>query len=85
MNFVSTFITLLLNILSMAILARVLLSWVDPRANMRVTQILHEVTEPILGPIRSVMPQMGMFDFSPIVAMLLLQVIGTALLNALPS
>jgi YggT family protein len=83
MNFVITFISMLLQVLSLAILIRVLLSWVDPRANMRVTQIMHEVTEPILGPIRSVMPSVGMFDFSPIVAILLLQAIGTALIRAL--
>jgi YggT family protein len=83
MNFVITFIGMLLQVLSLAILIRVLLSWVDPRANMRVTQIMHEVTEPILGPIRSVMPSVGMFDFSPIVAILLLQAIGTALIRAL--
>jgi YggT family protein len=82
-NFVITFIQLLLQALSIAILGRVLLSWIDPRGNMRVTQILHEMTEPILGPIRSVMPSVGMFDFSPIIAMLLLQVIGSALLQAL--
>jgi YggT family protein len=82
-SFVVTFIQLLLQALSFAILGRVLLSWIDPRGNMRVTQILHEMTEPILAPIRSVMPTVGMFDFSPIIAMLLLQVIGTALLQAL--
>jgi YggT family protein len=83
MNFVITFISMLLQVLSLAILIRVLLSWVDPRANMGVTQIMHEVTEPILGPIRSVLPSVGMFDFSPIVAILLLQAIGTALIRAL--
>lgn len=82
-GFFVTFINLLLNALSLAILARVLLSWIDPLGNMRVTQILHEMTEPVLGPIRRVMPTVGMIDFSPIVAMLLLQVLGTVLIQAL--
>lgn len=83
MNFVVTFIQLLLQVLTIAIFVRVLLSWVDPRGNMRITQFMHELTEPVLGPIRSVMPTVGMFDFSPIIAILLLQVIGRALLVAL--
>lgn len=82
-DFIYNFINLLFQALSLAILGRVLLSWVDPQGGMRVTQILHEMTEPVLGPIRSVLPPVGMFDFSPIVAMVLLQLVGNALLAAL--
>lgn len=74
-GFVVEFLLLFLNILSYAILGRVLLSWVDQTGSMRVTQILNEITEPILAPLRSIMPSGGMFDFTPIIAMLLLQVI----------
>jgi YggT family protein len=34
--------------------------------------VIHEITEPILGPIRSIMPKLGMFDLSPMIAMFLL-------------
>lgn len=74
-GFVVQFLLLFLNILSYAILGRVLLSWVDQSGSMRITQVLHEITEPILAPLRSIMPSGGMFDFTPIIAMLLLQVI----------
>jgi len=74
-GFVVDFLLLFLNILSYAILGRVLLSWVDQTGSMRITQILNEITEPILAPLRSIMPSGGMFDFTPIIAMLLLQVI----------
>jgi YggT family protein len=83
MGFIITFIDFLFTALSMAILARVLLSWVDPQGGNRITQVLHEMTEPILGPIRSIMPSIGMFDFSPIIAILLLNVLRTALMSAL--
>jgi YggT family protein len=83
MDFATTFIVLLLQALSMAILIRVLLSWVDQPGAWSITRVMHEITEPILAPIRSVMPTIGMFDFSPIVAMLLLQVVGRALVVAL--
>jgi YggT family protein len=83
MGFVLLFINLLLNILTFAIIGRALLSWVDQRGEWTITRILHEITEPILGPIRSAMPSVGMFDFSPIIAILLLQVIDMAITNAL--
>jgi YggT family protein len=81
-GFLIDFILMLFQVLSFAILGRVLLSWVDPTRNMRVTQILDEITEPILAPIRGVLPSMGMFDFSPIVAMLLLQALQRLVLMA---
>jgi YggT family protein len=83
--FIYTFVTLLIQILSFAILGRVLLSWVDPFGNMRISQILRDLTEPILGPIRSVMPSGTMFDFSPIIAMLLLQALNRLLDSSLRS
>lgn len=82
-NYIETFVNILFNVLLFAILGRVLISWIDPMANMRITQILHEITEPILAPIRSVLPTIGMFDFSPIVAMLLLQLLQSLILRAI--
>ena len=82
MNPIAGFLGTFFYILSLAILCRVLLSWVDPSGNMRITQILRDMTEPILAPIRQVMPSMGMFDFSPIIAMLLLQALGRLVVMA---
>lgn len=82
-GFVINFVNILFNVLLFAILGRVLISWIDPMGNMRVTQILHEITEPILAPIRSVLPQIGMFDLSPIVAMLLIQLLHGLILGAI--
>ncbi len=83
MSFIILFIRLLFQALFLAILARVLISWVDPTGSNRVSQILYEITEPFLGPIRSVVPSLGMFDISPIIAMLLLNVIERALMTML--
>lgn len=82
-SYLSTFINLLFNILSLAIFARVILSWIDPMGNLRLTQLLHAVTEPILAPIRSVLPNTMMFDFSPIIAMLILQALSQLILGAI--
>ena len=82
-SYLVNFISLLFQVLSFAILGRVLLSWIDPMGNMRITQIIRDVTEPLLAPIRSLMPGMAMFDFSPIIALLLLQAVNRLLLSAI--
>ncbi len=83
MGFLVTFIDLLFTTLWLSILGRVIMSWIDPSRSMRLSQILMEITEPILAPIRSVLPTIGMFDFSPIVALLLLRLIQNALMMVL--
>jgi YggT family protein len=66
-----------LTVLSILIFIRAIISWipgiVDPRGP--IAEFLITVTEPILAPIRSLMPRM-MFDFSPMLAILLLNVIA---------
>ena len=70
-------------VLTIAIIARALLSWF-PNLDARnpLVGLLYQVTEPILAPIRSIMPRMGI-DFSPIIAIFLLQIIGQAILSQL--
>lgn len=82
-NYIQTFVDILFNVLLFAILGRVLISWVDPLGNMRVTQILREITEPILAPLRSVLPNIGMIDLSPLVAMLLIQLLHGLIRSAI--
>ena len=67
----------------MAIFIRIIASWiaVDPRNPLMA--FLHEITEPILAPIRQFMPRIGMIDLSPMVAIILLQLIGQAATRAL--
>ncbi|MEI6180944.1 MAG: YggT family protein [Chloroflexales bacterium] len=82
-GFIVTFINLLFQALLFSILGRVLISWIDPQGNMRITQILGEITEPILAPIRKVLPTMGMLDLSPLVAMLLIQLLHSLVMGAI--
>jgi len=72
-------VILFTSILSIAIFVRALLSWfnLDPRSP--IVQMLDSITEPIIAPIRQVMPRLGMFDLSPLVAILLLNVGGAFL------
>lgn len=70
----------ILNILAIAIIIRSLLSWVDPMGRNPISQILIQVTEPVLAPIRNLMGGgIGGFDLSPIIAILLIQVIAQVL------
>ncbi|MEI6779033.1 MAG: YggT family protein [Chloroflexales bacterium] len=82
-GFVGSFVDILFNVLLFAILGRVLISWIDPQGNMKVSQILNEITEPIIAPLRSVLPPLGMIDLSPMVAMILLQVLHSLIRNAI--
>lgn len=65
-----------IQILTWAIIARALMSWVPIDQNSPLVQVLHRVTEPIIDPIRRVMPQGGMIDLSPLMAILVLIVMG---------
>jgi YggT family protein len=70
----------ILNILAIAIIVRSLLSWVDPMGRNPISQVLIQVTEPVLAPIRNMMGGgIGGFDLSPIIAILLIQVIARVL------
>ena len=68
------FLTILITILTWAILIRVLLSWIPnlDRSNPLV-QLLDQVTSPVLEPARRIIPPLGGMDFSPIVVILVLQ------------
>jgi YggT family protein len=61
------------------LLGRVLFSWVNPRFEGPVGRFLFETTEPILAPIRRVLPQTGMLDLSPLVAFVLLSIVMAAI------
>lgn len=63
-------------ILSIAIFIRVILSWVGMDPRNPVVIFLHDITEPILSPIRQFMPRVGMLDLSPLVAIIILQLVA---------
>lgn len=70
-----------------AIFARIILSWlqvsgmVQVGANNPLVQFVFAVTEPILGPIRRFIPNLGMIDISPMVAMILIFFVQKLLLT----
>lgn len=63
-----------MNILTWAIIARALLSWLPIDQSSPLYQLLFRVTEPIIDPFRRVIPRAGMIDLSPMMAILALLV-----------
>ena len=68
-------ITILCEVLTVAIFLRAILSWFSPGPTNVVAVILFRITEPILAPLRRIVPRAGMVDFTPLVAIILLQLI----------
>jgi YggT family protein len=81
--FFARFIDIVVRLLSLAILVRVLLSWIPIDRNGRFAEIILQITEPVVGPIRKVLPTLGGLDFSPMIAMILLEMVRTVVINLL--
>ena len=61
---------MLLSLLQILIIVRVLMSWVvSPVSRNPVVQLIRTLTDPILEPIRSLLPRTGMIDLSPMIAL----------------
>lgn len=72
----------LLNLYLFAILARIVLSWfpISPGTAMAsIFSFLYSITEPVLGPVRRIIPSMGPIDISPIVVILAIELLASAL------
>ena len=76
MGYLIGFVEAIFNIIMLAILARVLLTWFPATRYSSLYRIIYELTEPILSPLRRVIPPIGMVDLSPLVAIILLEVLA---------
>jgi YggT family protein len=82
--FVEAFINVLAQAEVLAIFVRVVMSWIPLRLPFGLNELVWNVTEPVLAPIRRYLPIAGGMDFSPLIALLLIQVISSIILRALP-
>lgn len=62
---------------------RAILSWFVRDPHNPLVELLDQVTEPILAPLRRVVPRIGMIDITPLVAIILLQFLGQAIAQSL--
>ena len=65
-------LTTILSLYWYVILARVLMSWFNPNPHNPIVDAIYRLTEPVLGPIRRLLPPMGGFDLSPLVVFFIL-------------
>lgn len=82
MNVIATLINFIVNALTLLIVVNVVLSYIlDPYHPSRL--MVSRMVEPFLAPIRRVLPPMGGLDFSPMVLLFGIQIIGQLLISLL--
>jgi YggT family protein len=81
MSFIISLLGLVLDLLTIAIVLRAILSWFAVKPWSSPMMVLQRITDPILEPIRRILPRMGMLDFSPLVAIIILQLLSRFLLS----
>ena len=80
MMLIETIIVVVEQTLLLLILLKVLLSYfMDPFHPFR--QSIDRLVEPLLKPIRQIIPSFGRFDFSPVILMILVEILTRVLLN----
>ena len=71
----------MLDVFFYAILLQVILSWVNPQSP--ISSVLSSLTKPILAPIQRLLPTAGGMDFSPVVALILIQMLNVSVVRTL--
>jgi YggT family protein len=80
MSAMITVVSLVVQIYEFLILIRVLLSWVNtdpyhPTLNHPIVRLLYQLTDPVLEPLRRIIPPIGgVIDISPVVALIILEI-----------
>ncbi len=73
---IKTFVDILVTVLWIAIIARAIISFFPiGGTNHPLVAVVYQITEPILAPLRRVIPRVGVFDLSPMVAIIILVII----------
>ena len=72
---------LLINIIFYSVLAIIIVSFLAPQSNHPAVEFLWQLTEPVMAPLRSIIPPMGGLDFSPILLFIGINVIRVSIAN----
>lgn len=78
-------LVMLLYLYTWVIIIRAVMSWMSPNPNNPIAKALYAVTEPVLKPLRALVPpaRLGGLDISPILAIVLIQLVRYLLLGAI--
>ena len=74
---------LFLKIFFFALIVSVILSWVAPASHNPGAQLVNQITEPMLAPLRRILPNLGGLDISPILAFMVLKLLDMLVINNL--
>ncbi|TKD61029.1 YggT family protein [Cobetia marina] len=80
-----TMLDSIINIYFFALIAMIILSWVAPQANHPGAILVHQLVDPIMKPVRKVIPSIGMLDLSPIFVFIALNLVGSLISQTLPT
>ncbi len=87
--FLANFILILTNVITYAIIARILMSWLTmgagPRPKGKLYQFLYDATEPVISVARLIPHRFGMIDFAPLIAMFAVDMGGQLIARLLVS
>lgn len=72
---------LIVTIYFWSVIAVVVVSWIAPGSNHPAIQLVAQITEPVMRPVRNLMPSMGGLDLSPIIVFLILNVLQVVIDN----
>ena len=72
MGFAQLFAGVFVMLLWALMLARILVTWIDPRGTSRASKLLFQMTEPLLAPLRRRLPRTGAFDAAPVLMLVVL-------------
>ncbi len=71
-NALATVIDIVLRLYTWIIIIRAIISWVNPDPYNPIVQFLYRSTEPVLRPIRRIIPPIGGIDISPVIALIII-------------
>ena len=71
--------SLLVNIIFYSVIAMIVVSFLAPQSSNPAVEFIWELTEPVMAPLRRILPPMGGLDFSPIILFMALNVIRVSL------
>lgn len=83
MYLLANIISVAFRVLDFLIIARIIMSWVNVDPSNSIARWIYEITEPILAPFRRLIPQTMMIDFSPIIAILVINMVERLVMGLL--
>ncbi|VAW86358.1 Cell division integral membrane protein, YggT and half-length relatives [hydrothermal vent metagenome] len=72
---IAELLSLFLNVFLFAILIQIIVSWINPGSHNPIMSLIQTITEPVMGPARRVIPAIGGLDLSPLVVILVIQLL----------